>query len=248
MQISIIIPTYNEKDNIQRLILLINRVTKTLTRHKFNILVVDDNSPDGTASVIKSLSKKNKNVFLLLRLTKEGLGAAYSAGMKQAFKEMNADAVLIMDADLSHDPKYIPDFVEKLEKGADFVVGSRYIKGGEIAKDWGVHRKILSSGGNVITSLFLGTTVINDWTSGYRAIRKSVYKKVMPKIEGNKRFKGYTFNMSFAYYSYLSGFSIAQVPIKFIDRTQGKSKLGLEYLFHTPLFLFRTRLESILKV
>lgn len=248
MKAIVIIPTYNERGNIERLITRLLDVFKKIKKWELEILVVDDNSPDKTAEIVEKEGKKQKNVRLLLRRKKVGLGAAYLAGMKQAFGKMGADAVLIMDADLSHNPIYIPRFLRLIENGAQFVVGSRYILGGSIAEDWSPYRKFLSIFGNKIVPLVLGKTALTDWTSGYRAVTKEVYKKVHPKLSEDKaEFRGYTFNISFAYHTVVSRFRTAEVPIKFVDRRSGKSKLGLEYLFHTPIFIFKTRLRNVLK-
>ncbi|HBL51737.1 MAG: hypothetical protein A3D24_00775 [Candidatus Blackburnbacteria bacterium RIFCSPHIGHO2_02_FULL_39_13] len=248
MKLVVVVPTYNEKGNVENLINSLEAVFLKISGWDKNILIVDDNSPDGTAKIVEQLSKEYKNVHLLLHRKKSGLGAAYLAGMKEAFGKLRADAVIVMDADLSHSPLYLPMFVDQINKGSDFVVGSRYIKGGAIPKNWGLHRKFLSYFGNKTTSFLVGKKNLNDWTSGYRAIKKEVYEKVVPQIEGNKRFRGYTFNISFAYHVCESGFTTSQVPIKFTDRTQGKSKLGLEYLFHTPIFLIHIRLNKLFKV
>lgn len=242
MKVVVLIPTYNEAGNIERLIKKIILILRKVKGWKWEILVVDDNSPDGTGDIVRQMEKRDKRVNLILREKKSGLGGAYLTGMKQAFGKMGASLVLIMDADLSHDPKYIPTFLDKVSGGADFVVGSRYIKGGSIAKGWAPHRKFLSIFGNKVTSLMLGSDFLSDWTSGFRAIEKEVYGKVRNKITD---FRGYTFNISFAYFAYTGGFKAGEVPIKFVDRTKGKSKLGFEYLFHTPVFLFRTRLGNI---
>lgn len=249
MKAVVVIPTFNEKENVLCLLKLLEEVFKKVKGWNFRILVVDDNSPDGTARAVRQCAKKYKNIHLLLRKKKVGLGAAYLAGMKEAFEKMEADAILIIDADLSHNPKYIPDFLVKIEKGADFVVGSRYIKGGSIAKRWALHRKFLSVFGNKIVPFILGRNELSDWTSGYRAIRKGVYRKVYPMIREDKaEFRGYTFNISFAYHAVVSGFRVSEVAINFADRKRGESKLGLEYLFHTPIFLFKTRLKNILNL
>lgn len=248
MKAVIIIPTFNERKNIFRLLPAIKRVIKKVKNWDIEILVVDDNSPDGTADAVRKIAKKDKKVHLLLRREKVGLGAAYLAGMREAFGKLKADAVLIMDADLSHNPRYIPRFLAAVEKGSDFVVGSRYIKGGAIAKEWSPHRKFLSIFGNIIVSLMLGKNSLTDWTSGFRAVKKEVYKKVRPFISEDKaEFKGYTFNISFAHHAVSEGFKASEVPIQFVDRTSGKSKLGMEYLLHTPLFLFKTRLRKLIK-
>ncbi len=248
MKAVVITPTFNERGNIPRLLESINRTVKGIKNWNIELLVVDDNSPDGTAKAVKKIAKRNKKIHLLLRKEKVGLGAAYLAGMREAFGKLEADIVIVMDADLSHNPRYIPGFLAAIEKGADFVVGSRYIKGGTIAKEWAPHRKILSVFGNVVVSLMLGKNNLSDWTSGFRAIKREVYKKVGPHISEDKiEFKGYTFNISFAYHTVLEGFKISEVPIKFVDRTSGKSKLGMEYMLHTPLFLFKTRLKRVIK-
>lgn len=248
MKAVIIIPTFNERKNVSRLLPAIKKAIKKVKNWDIKLLVVDDNSPDGTANTVRKIAKKDKRVYLLLRKEKVGLGAAYLAGMKEAFGKMRADAVLVMDADLSHNPSYIPRFLAAVEGGSDFIVGSRYIKGGAIAKEWAPHRKFLSTFGNMIVSLVLGKSSLTDWTSGFRAVRKEVYKKVRPFISEDKaEFRGYTFNISFAHHTVSEGFRVSEVPIRFIDRTSGKSKLGMEYLLHTPLFLFKTRLKKLIK-
>ena len=249
---TIIIPTYNERENIKTLLVNISEVLKN--QKEWKILVVDDNSPDGTGDVVKKHDvKKNKSykrqVFLLAREKKEGLGNAYIAGMKEAFEKMGADFVITMDADHSHKPRYIPSLVAQIHMGCDFVVGSRYIAEGTIPKEWPLHRKIFSIGGNLIVPIFVGSKKLTDWTSGFRAIRKSVYQKVRPLIlRDHAQNKGYTFNISFAYHTVDLNFKVGEVPIKFPDRKYGESKLGFEYLVHTPIFLITTRLRKFLSV
>lgn len=244
----IVIPTYNERENIVRLIKKIRQQFSHLKKWDPKILIVDGNSPDGTAKLVKRLSKRHKNVHLLLEKKKKGLGAAYLEGMKHSFEKLKADIVITMDADLSHDPKYLPKFMEKIDEACDFVVGSRYIKDGSIPKNWPPHRKFLSIFGNLATQALLGSSAIHDWTTGYRAIKKEVFQKVAPMMEKDSAFKGYTFNISFAYHTIEAGFRAGQVPINFVDRTAGESKLGMEYLLHTPIFLLRTRLKKLLWV
>lgn len=239
----VVIPTYNEVENIQELIKKLKKQFVNLPGWNPQILVVDGNSPDGTGLIIKK--RKDKNVHLLLEKQKKGLGAAYLLGMKHAFGKLKTDLVITMDADLSHNPSYLPKFLKKIEDGADFVVGARYIKGGSIPKNWPVHRKFLSVFGNLTTQFLLGSRSLQDWTTGYRAIKKEVFKKVYPLMEKDTAFKGYTFNISFAHHTVVAGFKTAQVPIDFIDRKAGESKLGLEYLYHTPIFLIKTRLKKI---
>lgn len=229
-----VIPTYNEAGNIGRLLHKISRVLEGIRGWTWQVLVVDDSSPDGTADIVRERAARSRRIKLLGSRVKAGLGAAYLAGMEEGFEKLDADVVITMDADFSHDPKVLPQFLEAIDQGVDFVVGSRYIQGGSIAKGWALHRKLLSVFGNKIAGLLLGNRDFTDWTSGYRAIKRGAYKKVVLKILD---FRGYTFNISFAYFAAESGAKTAEVPIKFIDRRSGRSKLGFEYLFHTPIFL-----------
>ncbi|MBI2268164.1 MAG: polyprenol monophosphomannose synthase [Candidatus Blackburnbacteria bacterium] len=248
MRLVIVIPTYNEKENIVNLLHRINLTFRDIRGWTLRVLIVDDNSPDGTADAVRDVMRRNRKVFLLSRSKKTGLGGAYFSGMERAFKEMGADVVGIMDADLSHNPAYIPAFLGKIQRGYEFVVGARYVRGGSIPSDWPLYRKFLSVFGNTMVSVFLGKTTLTDWTSGYRFFNKDVYVKVRPEIiEDRAEYRGYTFNISFAYHAVSEGFKIGQVPIKFSDRKKGKSKLGLEYLFHTPIFLLKTRLSILRK-
>lgn len=234
MKVVVVIPTFNEKDNIPRLISKIRKVLPC------EILVVDDNSPDGTQAVVLKITKRRKEVRLLPRSRKTGLGAAYLDGLSMAFGKLAADVAVVMDADLSHNPSYLPHFLKAIEDGNDFVLGSRYIKGGAIPKAWAPHRRFLSIFGNKMVSAVLGRDEVTDWTSGYRAMRKKVFAAIRPQLS---QMRGYTFNTSFVYHTLVSGFKVTEIPIKFLDRRSGKSKLGFEYLFHLPLFIFKTRLK-----
>lgn len=245
-RVVIIIPTYNERENTRKVIVKLRRTFLKLKKWNPQVLIVDGNSPDGTSDVVKKLSRKYKNIHLLLEPKKRGLGAAYLSGMKHAFGRLKAEIAVTMDADLSHDPGYLPKLLNKIETGSDFVVGSRYIKGGSIPKNWPPHRKFLSIFGNLVTQALLASSAINDWTTGYRAFRKEVFQKVVPVMEKDAAFKGYTFNISFAYHTIQAGFKAGQIPINFIDRRAGDSKLGMEYLFYTPIFLIKTRLKRLL--
>jgi len=247
MKAIVVIPTFNERENISRLLPKVQEVVKNISGWRVEILVVDDNSPDGTAGVVRRLAEKSKNIHLHLRKKREGLGAAYLAGMRYAFGKFSADVVLTMDADLSHNPTSIPYFLQKVKDGTQFVIGSRYIPGGSIPYNWPQHRKLLSVFGNKIVPVMLGSYKFTDWTSGFRAIKKEVFHKVSPQLTDSVSARGYTFNISFAYHTAISGFKIAEVPINFPDRTRGESKLGFEYLLHTPIFLFKTRLGMLLR-
>jgi dolichol-phosphate mannosyltransferase len=242
----VIVPTYNERENIQKVVPILMDVFKKVKHWQMNILVVDDNSPDKTADVVKELQKKNPHLFLLSNPKKSGLGGAYLKGMAKAFGELRADVVFEFDADLSHDPTKIPDFLAKIDDGYDMVLGSRYIPGGAIPQDWGWYRKFLSVFGNMIVMLVLTNFRIRDWTGGYRAITKKVYEDVHSELNSS-RFSGYTFQVGFLYKTVKKGFKVTEVPFHFIDRTLGQSKLGNDYIKNILLYIFEVRIQEVLE-
>lgn len=244
----IIIPTYNEAENIEKTLLAIDAVRSDIPNGwKLQVLIVDDTSPDGTAEVVKKIQKKLPYVFLVSNPKKSGLGGAYLKGMDEAFMKLKADVIFEFDADLSHDPKKIPAFLQKIDQGYDFVLGSRYIPGGGIPEDWGFHRKFLSVVGNWFIMLVLTNFKIRDWTTGYRAIRKSVYDAVKEEMHSD-RFSGYTFQIGFLHKAVRRGFNIAEVPFKFVDRTYGESKLGMEYIKNTLMYIVKVRLQEFMQM
>lgn len=240
----VIIPTYNEKDNIVTTVGRLLEVFKDINNWSMEILVVDDTSPDKTYELVREMQKKTPELHLLLNKKKSGLGGAYLAGMAYAFVKLQADLVFEFDADLSHDPKKIPELLKAIDSGSDMVLGSRYVAGGGIPKEWGLHRKFLSIFGNLIIMIVLTRFSIRDWTSGFRAITKKVYDSVHPQLS-SERFSGYTFQIGFLYTAVKMGFKVSEVPIIFADRTLGHSKLGPEYLKNTLLFIFKVRLQEI---
>jgi len=243
----VIIPTYNERDNIVKVLPLLLSVFKRVTNWKMSILVVDDTSPDKTYDVVKELAKKYSSIHLVINQQKAGLGAAYLKGMEYAFTQLAADVVFEFDADLSHDAQKIPAFLERLDEGYDMVLGSRYIKGGGIPADWGLHRKFLSVGGNLFITLALTDFRIKDWTGGFRAITKRVYEAVVPELQ-SEGFSGYTFQIGFLHKAVRKGFSVTEVPFQFVDRTNGYSKLGSEYFKNALTYIMKARLQEILKM
>ncbi len=242
----VIIPTYNERDNIGKVIpLLLEERENVRASWDLQVLVVDDMSPDKTYEVVEELTKIYKGVVhLLVNPKKSGLGGAYLKGMARAFDELGADAVFEFDADLSHDSTKIPAFLKALDSGADMVLGSRYIKGGSIPQDWGLHRKFLSIIGNIVIATVFTNFSVRDWTSGYRAITKSVYEAVHPELH-SERFSGYTFQIGFLHTAIRKGFTVVEVPFHFIDRTIGDSKIGPEYIKNNLLYIFRVRAKEI---
>lgn len=210
----VIIPTYNEKENIS---VLIKEISSLLP--EVNILVVDDNSPDGTGTIVKSMMSEYK-VHLLSREKKEGLGRAYIAGFKWALAQ-GYDAVCEMDADFSHRPVDLKRILTDIEK-YDFVIGSRYCPGGGTV-NWGLLRKIISRGGGIYSRLILGYP-INDWTGGFNAWRAEVLQKMdLDSVRSN----GYSFQIELKYKASKLGFKWVESPITFEDRRVGKSKMSL---------------------
>ncbi len=241
----VIVPTYNERENIQKVVATLNEVFKKVTNWKLGILVVDDTSPDKTYEVVKTLQKKYPNLHLLINAKKSGLGGAYLKGMAEAFQNLDAEVVFEFDADLSHDPTKIPDFLKKIDQGYDMVLGSRYIAGGGIPQDWGWYRKILSVWGNLFINVVLADFRIRDWTGGYRAITKPVYEAVIGEMS-SERFTGYTFQIGFLHKAVKKNFKITEVPFHFVDRTIGESKMGMDYIKNSLIFILKVRLKDIM--
>jgi len=171
MNFVIVIPTYNEADNIGRMIDVLALKFKEIPDHHFDLLVVEGNSPDGTADIVRKKSKKHPFVHLLMEKEKNGLGAAYIYAFKHAMKNLNPDVLIEMDADFQHNPDDIKRFVAAMEEDYDYVIGSRFTKGGSIPKEWEFYRKIISISGNLFTKVVLGIFNISDFTTGYKASR-----------------------------------------------------------------------------
>lgn len=233
-KIVIILPTYNERENIQSIIVAIETVCKSLKNVKTQILVVDDYSPDKTAEIVTRLEKKYTNLKLISK-QKEGLGAAITYGMEYAKTHYKPDILMQMDADWSHNPQLIPQFLEKINQGADFVIGSRYITGGSIPGNWGLQRKLYSVIGNLWVRLGLGQKSPHDWSSGYRMMRSGVMEKV---LHGLSKYSGYLFQIAFLHRVKTAGFQVAEVPLVFVDRIHGKSKFpAVEYIKSVSLYV-----------
>jgi dolichol-phosphate mannosyltransferase len=226
----VIIPTYNECENIP---LLLPRV---LEHPQLSILVVDDASPDGTAEIVAAQVEQNTRVHLLRRAGKQGLGTAYVAGFCYAL-ERGADYIFEMDADFSHDPRYLPDLLHAAEAAYDLVIGSRYIPGGGTT-DWGIGRQLISRGGNLYARSLLGMSII-DLTSGYRCYRRSALEAInLDQIRSN----GYSFQIEMAYRVAQAGLRVGEVPIVFPDRRVGASKMSRQIVFEALLNVVKLRL------
>lgn len=217
IEVSVVIPSYNEKENIP---VLIQRVEKALKkcRKKFEVIIVDDNSPDGTAQKARMLNKKYKNIRVFVRKKKEGVGSAYYYG----YKKGRGRILIGMDADLSHDPDEINKLLGKLEEGYDMVLGSRHIHGAFYEhKKFDTFRKYITSRyGNILTSFILGIG-IKDFTNGFRCFKKEIINSIKLVNKGNSLL------MEIIAKAYWKGYRIAEVPTNFRDRKKGYSKLKL---------------------
>ncbi len=212
----VIIPTYNEKENIQKM------VEKVFSlKPDFDLLIIDDGSPDGTAEIVKTLQQKYiDRLHLLQRQGKQGLGTAYIVGFKWAI-EKKYDYIFEMDCDFSHNPDDLPRLLHACENGADVAVGSRYCKGGKV-KNWPIGRILMSYFASVYVRLILWIS-IRDTTAGFKCYKRHVLETI--NLD-NIKFMGYAFQIEMKYASLKKGFKIVEVPITFIDRVEGVSKMS----------------------
>lgn len=234
MKAMVIIPTYNEAENIERLIAAI----RALPEH-FEITVVDDNSPDGTGRIVETLAAKDPGLHVLHRSGKLGLGTAYIEGFKYALRN-GADAVIEMDADFSHDPKELPNFLAKINDGADLVVGSRYVNGVRVL-NWSFKRLLLSKMATLYVDLVtgMGSDIVTDATAGFKCYRRKVLESIdLDRIHSN----GYAFQIEMKYRAYRKGFRLAEVPITFNDRHVGQSKMSRKIIVEALWVVWRLRL------
>lgn len=222
MNTVVILPTYNERDTIKILLDGIIDAWRKVSGHKLTIIVVDDTSPDGTSDVVRQYQKKHAHVILLSG-KKEGLGSALLRGITYALDTLKAEIIVQMDADLSHNPASLPHFMAALDHGADFAVGSRYIRGGSIPDNWGLHRKLFSIVGNAIVRFGLGYTSVHDWTGGYRAYKQSFAQSSRGELS---KYQGYVFQIAYLHKSLKRGARIMEIPIHFTDRKFGHSKIA----------------------
>lgn len=234
MKIAIIIPTYNERKNIEKIV----KAVLALEILGLEVVVVDDNSPDGTAKIVEALKAVNPSVHLIGRPKKMGLGTAYVAGFKYALKN-GAEYVMEMDADFSHDPQMIPIFLEKI-KEKHLVVGSRYSNGISIV-NWPLHRLMLSLMAGKYVRIITGMK-LSDPTSGFKCYRKEVLEAInLDKI----RSSGYSFQIEMKYRIFKKGFSIGEIPIIFIDRQNGASKMSKAIIFEALIVAWKLRFGLI---
>ncbi|MBI2651792.1 polyprenol monophosphomannose synthase [Candidatus Woesearchaeota archaeon] len=235
MKTFVMIPTYNEKDNIK---ILIEKILKLKIKN-LNVVVVDDNSPDFTWKIVQNIAKKNKNVHILLRKKDKGRGSAGKDGFIYCLKH-KADIVVEMDSDMSHEPKYIPLMIDEL-KNADLIIGSRQIKGGkEIGRS--LIRRIITYLANLYIRIVLGLKV-KDCNSGFRCFKREVLEKINLQ---NIKSKGPAIVQEILFKANIKKFRIKEIPITFINRTKGKSKLGLRQLASGYFMVLKLKILSIM--
>lgn len=215
----VVIPTYNEAANVERIVRAAADELSRVAGGGYRILVVDDSSPDGTGEIAERVAAELDTVEVLHRDVKSGLGHAYLAGFAQAL-EGGAELVIEMDADFSHDPRYLRDLLEAAND-ADLVLGSRYVLGGGV-RDWGLLRRLVSHGGGVYARAILRVDV-RDLTGGYKCIRRDVLESIDLQ---SVRAEGYVFQIEVTYRALLAGFRVREIPIVFADRTAGSSKMS----------------------
>ena len=239
MKIVIIIPTYNERPNIEQMIPLLEKeIFPQIKNHQMFILIVDDKSPDGTAESVREFMKKWHNIELLSG-EKNGLGAAYVRGMKYAMEKMQADAVMEFDSDFQHNPHDIPRLVKAMDEGADYVIGSRYIPGGSIPKGWGLNRKFLSVFGSLFIRIVWLNFSIHDMTSGFKLTKASFLKRVDLDHLLSKNF---SYKVQILHDIVKLKAKVKEVPIVFKEREKGKSKINVQDQFESFYIVLRLAL------
>jgi dolichol-phosphate mannosyltransferase len=225
VQATVCLPTYNERENVERMV-------RALVAEGVHVLVIDDNSPDGTGEIADRLAAELDGVNVLHRERKEGLGPAYLAGFRHALAN-GAELILEMDCDFSHEPPDVARLIARAEQGADLVLGSRYVPGGKIP-NWGLLRRFISRGGCMYAQLWLQTRV-RDLTGGFKCYRRRVLETIdLEAIDA----KGYAFQIETTYRTLRKGFRVVEVPITFVDREEGGSKMSksivLEAIWMVP--------------
>ncbi|MCM6761763.1 polyprenol monophosphomannose synthase [Rathayibacter sp. ZW T2_19] len=241
LSLTLVIPTYNEAADIGELLRRLAEVASREADTDVRVVVVDDSSPDGTADLAREagagLVSDRFSVEVLVRAEKKGLGAAYLWAFERILSsEHPPDAILQMDADLSHDPKYVARFLEEVRSGADLVVASRYVRGGG-TPDWTLDRKLLSWGGNIYTRLLLGSR-LTDWTGGFNLFSTELLRRIhVEDVDAS----GYGFQIALKHRALRESKRTREVPIVFVDRTHGTSKIPRDTLARNLLLVLRLR-------
>jgi dolichol-phosphate mannosyltransferase len=234
----LILPTFNEAENLETVVHAARAVLGDASPAGFRILIVDDGSPDGTGELADALALDHTDVRVLHRARKGGLGGAYLAGFGRALMA-NADLVIEMDADLSHDPADLPRLIDAARAGADVVLGSRYLPGSNV-EGWPLHRRLLSRAGGRYAAIMLGLP-LSDLTGGFKCFRAGALRALDPDLVHSR---GYAFQIELTYQAARAGLEIAEIPIVFREREHGHSKMSpaiaLEALWRVPVLRFGT--------
>ncbi len=232
----VIIPTYNEKENIQRII------PEVLMKDpSIEVLVVDDNSPDGTAEIVEGMMESEPRISILKRQGKSGLGSAYRAGFKEALTRNDVSCIFEMDADYSHDPAYLPKFLEMI-KNHDLVLGSRYLTGVNVV-NWPMSRLLLSYFANIYARIVSGLPV-SDCTGGFKCFRREVLETInLNKITSD----GYAFQIEMNYHVWRAGYRIGEFSIVFVDRVEGTSKMNRSIILEAIILVWKLRWRSLME-
>lgn len=240
MTIVIVMPTYNEASCINEMIgVLMEKVFPEITAATMHLLVVDDDSPDGTGRIVRDLALRYPNLHLLTG-PKKGLGWAYVRGMRHAMSELHASAIIEMDSDFQHDPRYIAPMARKFLDGADYVIGSRYVRGGSVPASWQWHRKFLSYWGNQAARLVLKTPSLHDLTTGFRLSRViGVLDRI--DLENLMALDRFAFKIDLFWQTTRFARRIEELPIHFQERSKGATKFSLRELAATGRVLLRLR-------
>lgn len=245
-KITVIIPTYNERASIGRLVDVLEREFDMIPKHDMGILIVDGNSPDGTAGIIREKMKKYRNLHLLVEKEKRGLGVAYVNGMKHAINQLGADAFIEFDGDFQHDPEDIKRLVAEFDRGYDYVIGSRYVSGGSIPAEWAWYRKLLSRFGSLFARLVLGLPTADN-TSGFKLTRVKGFSDKLSLSEEKLLSKSYAYKIQLLYEMIKAGAKVKEVPIRFLERQGGNSKSSLKDILDSLKVVAALRLENFRK-
>jgi dolichol-phosphate mannosyltransferase len=229
----IVTPTYNERQNLRAFVSEVRRVAP-----RADVLIVDDASPDGTGELAEELAREDAQVRVLHRARKLGLGSAYVQAFQQGLAQ-DYRLFFEMDADLSHDPKFLPSFFQELERGADVVLGSRNIPGGRI-EGWGLARHFISKGGSLYARVVLGVAT-RDLTTGYKAFTRKALERIgLERVRSN----GYSFQIETTYRALMAGLTVVEVPIVFVDRRAGESNMDARICLEAVAVAWRLRAET----
>lgn len=242
MKVVVIIPSYNEKDNVGKMILALADIFPKIKKHQMELLYVDGNSPDGTAGEIRKYQKKYPWLHLLVETRKEGLGMAYAKAMKYAIDKLGADWLMELDSDFQHPPQDIPRLVAEIDNGYDYILGSRYVRGGSIPKEWSLERKFLSVIGNLVARTLLVVPKIHDVTGGFKLAR---VKGFMDEFDFDKLLsKSFAYKIHLLFYMVQKGAKVKEVSFAFGNRTSGESKIIKNEMFETLRVIFKLQMQN----